>query len=220
MSIQIITRRFFRPPNQITNAIFFQGYHIGQHCFQSGEVCNFDQNIKAFFIIRGRNVPVGINTDIVTTPTNLAVSISTPISQQSRNDFDGAAIPEFAKRFQKTKITRHEHIDGRILGFRTGWRQVREKDLLEYVSVRGFLGDWEKVFIIFPLVQFLGAVMNMNFYDGNVCMYVTQLLFFNLFHPVFFLKHMYIQLAIINLFPTPKTQTNTTISIIFTPQPV
>lgn len=78
--------------------IFFStdnGYSIGQHRRQPGKQCAFEEDINVPFIVRGPGIPEGVETDLVTTHTDVAptfLSLATA-PPPTKFDLDGQAIP-------------------------------------------------------------------------------------------------------------------------------
>lgn len=71
------------------------GYSIGQHRRQPGKQCAFEEDINVPLIVRGPGVAEGVETDLVTTHTDLAPTFLSLIgaSPPKDVDFDGQVIP-------------------------------------------------------------------------------------------------------------------------------
>lgn len=71
------------------------GYSIGQHRRQPGKQCAFEEDINVPFIVRGPGVPEGVETDLVTTHTDVAPTFLSlaKVPPPTEFDLDGQAIP-------------------------------------------------------------------------------------------------------------------------------
>lgn len=71
------------------------GYSIGQHRRQPGKQCAFEEDINIPFIVRGPGIPEGIETELVTSHTDLAPTFLSlaKAAPPTKFDLDGQAIP-------------------------------------------------------------------------------------------------------------------------------
>lgn len=82
--------------------IFFStdnGYSIGQHRRQPGKQCAYEEDINVPFIVRGPGIAEGVETDVVTTHTDVAPTFLSlaGLDAPSTDDLDGKIIPLFAE---------------------------------------------------------------------------------------------------------------------------
>lgn len=93
------------------------GYHIGQHRLQPSKQCSFEEDINIPMIIRGPRVPEQLDTDIVTTHTDIAPTLLQIAGAPMRDDFDGLAIPLTKEGIKQASRSRHEHVTVEHWGF-------------------------------------------------------------------------------------------------------
>lgn len=93
------------------------GYHIGQHRLQPAKQCSFEEDINIPMIIRGPQVPAKMETDIVTTHTDLAPTFLRIAGAPMRDDFDGLVIPLTEDGIYQASLSRHEHVTVEHWGF-------------------------------------------------------------------------------------------------------
>ncbi|KAF2008124.1 arylsulfatase-like protein [Amniculicola lignicola CBS 123094] len=96
------------------------GYHIGQHRMQPGKETGFEEDINIPLIVRGPGVPENVETEIVTTHTDLAPTFLKLAGAPLRADFDGDAIPLSAAGIENALDLRHEHVNVEYWGFAAG----------------------------------------------------------------------------------------------------
>jgi arylsulfatase A-like enzyme len=108
--------------------IFFStdnGYSIGQHRRQPGKQCPFEEDINVPFIVRGPGIAEGIETDWVTSHTDLAPTFLSlaDIRQPKDVEFDGQAIPLTDAQLQNAERPKHlqsvwsqEHVNVEMWG--------------------------------------------------------------------------------------------------------
>ncbi|KAK8137059.1 hypothetical protein PG984_004999 [Apiospora sp. TS-2023a] len=94
------------------------GYHIGQHRLQPAK--HFEEDINIPLIVRGPGVAAGaVETNLVTTHTDLAPTFLSIAGAPLRFDFDGLAIPLSFEDKAKAAVEedRHEHVAVEHWGF-------------------------------------------------------------------------------------------------------
>lgn len=91
---------------------------------QPAKQCSFEEDINIPLIIRGPGVPKNVNSDIVTTHTDLAPAFLDIAGAPMRDDFDGLAIPLTEESLTEAKETRHEHASIEHWGFASNEGQV------------------------------------------------------------------------------------------------
>lgn len=95
------------------------GYTIGQHRRQPGKQCAFEQDINVPMIVRGPGIAEGIETDIVTSHTDLAPTILRLAGAQAPENFvlDGQAIPLMSGEGPSDETPwRQEHVNVEMWG--------------------------------------------------------------------------------------------------------
>ncbi|KAK7953199.1 hypothetical protein PG988_013893 [Apiospora saccharicola] len=94
------------------------GYHIGQHRLQPAKQCSFEEDINIPLIVRGPGVTAGaVETNLVTTHTDIAPTFLSIAGAPLRSDFDGLAIPLSAEAKVEAEKDRHEHVAVEHWGF-------------------------------------------------------------------------------------------------------
>ncbi|KAH9904946.1 alkaline-phosphatase-like protein [Xylariomycetidae sp. FL2044] len=102
------------------------GYHIGQHRMHPAKQCSFEEDINIPLIIRGPGVPEKLETDIVTTHTDMAPTLLQIAGAPPRDDFDGLAIPLTEAALREARESRHEHVTVEHWGFASNEGLVSE----------------------------------------------------------------------------------------------
>ncbi|EXJ70853.1 arylsulfatase [Cladophialophora psammophila CBS 110553] len=93
------------------------GYHIGQHRLQPGKECGYEEDINIPLIVRGPGIPRGSSSDLVTSHTDLAPTFLSLAGGQTRQDFDGRAIPLTTNQLDDNSDIRGEHVNIEYWGF-------------------------------------------------------------------------------------------------------
>lgn len=82
-----------RPPRvPFTAANALIGFHIGNHRLSPGKRCPYEEDINIPLLIRGPDVPQGINSSITNSHTDIAPTILQMMDVPLRDEFDGAPI--------------------------------------------------------------------------------------------------------------------------------
>ncbi len=68
------------------------GFHIGNHRLLPGKRCPYEEDVNIPFLIRGPDVPQGINSTITNSHTDVAPTILKMLGLPNRDEFDGAAM--------------------------------------------------------------------------------------------------------------------------------
>ena len=68
------------------------GFHIGNHRLLPGKRCPYEEDINIPLLIRGPEVPKGVNSTIVNSHTDVAPTILQMLGLPTRSDFDGAPL--------------------------------------------------------------------------------------------------------------------------------
>lgn len=95
------------------------GFHISQHRLNPGKECGYEEDINIPLIIRGPDVGVGEEANIVTAHTDLAPTIlKIARGDWKRGDFDGSPIPLTSESLKKETRPRHrqEHVNVEFWG--------------------------------------------------------------------------------------------------------
>ena len=98
------------------------GYTIGQHRRQPGKQCAFEQDINVPLVVRGPNIPEGIETSIITSHIDLAPTFLQIADAKVPDGFelDGQAIPLTSNVAANSEISdsawRQEHVNVEMWG--------------------------------------------------------------------------------------------------------
>ncbi|KAI9150847.1 Arylsulfatase [Paramyrothecium foliicola] len=94
------------------------GFHIGQHCLPPGKECGFEEDINISLVVTGPIVPAGVETNVVTTHTDLLPTILklAKVCPPLKN-FDGVATPLSQGDVAEAQRSRHEHVTIEFWGF-------------------------------------------------------------------------------------------------------
>jgi arylsulfatase A-like enzyme len=96
------------------------GYTIGQHRRQPGKQCAFEQDINVPFIVRGPGVAEGVETNLVTTHTDVAPTFLALAGAKPPSDFelDGRTMPLTSSELTLTSEhkNRQEHVNVEMWG--------------------------------------------------------------------------------------------------------
>lgn len=68
------------------------GFHIGNHRLLPGKRCPYEEDINIPLVIRGPDVPKGLQSNITNTHTDMAPTILQMLGVPARTEFDGAPI--------------------------------------------------------------------------------------------------------------------------------
>lgn len=68
------------------------GFHIGNHRLLPGKRCPYEEDVSVPLLIRGPDVPQGVNTTITNSHTDMAPTILQMLGVPLRDDFDGAPM--------------------------------------------------------------------------------------------------------------------------------
>ncbi|KAI1104910.1 Arylsulphatase [Jackrogersella minutella] len=99
------------------------GYHIGQHRLQPGKSCGYEEDVNVPLIVRGPGIAEDYRAEgLVTTHADLAPTFFELLGIETREDFDGAAIPVTREEIEdvRDRGVRREHAGIEYWGFAMG----------------------------------------------------------------------------------------------------
>ncbi|PVH77424.1 alkaline phosphatase-like protein, partial [Cadophora sp. DSE1049] len=105
------------------------GYHIGQHRLQPGNMCGFETDINVPLLIRGPGVPKSKVTDAVTSHTDLAPTILLMAGITKRPDFDGLSVPLSRNEIEQGARASAEHVGIEYWGILADESWLSDRDL-------------------------------------------------------------------------------------------